>query len=70
MDKPTDWVSNLVIAAKKNGKMWLCLDPKQLNKAIKHQHYYMPTAADVQRDMSGKTIYTILYMADGFGTYN
>ena len=66
VDKATDWVSNLVITEKKNGKMRLCLDPKQLNKAIKREHYNMPTPGDVQRDMSGKTIYTILDMADGF----
>ena len=66
VDKPTDWVSTLAITEKKNGKMQLCLDPKQLNKAIKCEHYHMLTVAVVQRDMSGKTIYTILDMADGF----
>ena len=36
-DKPTDWVSNLVITEKKNGQIHICLDPKSLNKAIKRE---------------------------------
>jgi hypothetical protein len=66
VDKPTDWVSNLVITEKKNGQMRICLDPKPLNKAIKREHYNIPTPGDVQRQLNGKNIYTILDMADGF----
>ena len=32
VDEPTDWVYSLVIAEKSNGKMRLCIDPKDLNK--------------------------------------
>ena len=28
MDKPTDWVSNLVIATKKSGDQRICIDTK------------------------------------------
>ena len=35
MDEPTDWVSSLVIVVKKNGDLRICLDPRDLNKAIK-----------------------------------
>ena len=35
VDKPTDWVSNLVITEKKDGCMRICLDPKPLNHTIK-----------------------------------
>ena len=59
-DKPTDWVSNLVITEKKNGQIRICLDPKPLNKAIKRERYNIPTPADVQRNLNGKKIYTIL----------
>ena len=65
-DKPTDWVSNLVITEKKNGQIRICLDPKPLNKAIKRERYNIPTPADVQRNLNGKKIYTILDMKDGY----
>ena len=35
VDEPTDWVSNLVVATKESGDLRLCLDPQQLNKALK-----------------------------------
>ena len=35
VDELTDWVSNLVVATKASGDLRLCLDPKQLNKALK-----------------------------------
>lgn len=31
---PTPWVSSLVVVPKKDGKLRLCLDPKDLNQAI------------------------------------
>lgn len=39
VDEPTDWAHNLVIVEKKNGSLWLCLDPRHLNKVIKREHY-------------------------------
>ena len=31
VDEPTAWVSNMVIAKKKNGDLRICIDPKHLN---------------------------------------
>ena len=39
VDKPTDWVHNLVIVEKKNGSLCLCLDPRDLNKVVKRGKY-------------------------------
>ena len=33
--EPTDWVSFLVVIEKPNGNLQVCLDPRNLNKAIK-----------------------------------
>ena len=66
VDRATDWVSNLVITEKKNGKMRICLDPRPLNKAIKRERYIMPTAADVQAQLSGCKLFTVIDMKDGF----
>ena len=39
VDQPTDWIHNIVIVEKKNGSLRLCLDPRDLNKAVKREHY-------------------------------
>ena len=66
VDKPTEWVSNIVIVEKKNGSLRLCLDPKPLNGAIKRERHNIPTPADVQSQSSGKTIFTVVDMKDGY----
>ena len=48
VDRSTEWVSNLVIAEKKNGTIRLCLDPKDLNRAIRRKHIHIPTPEEVQ----------------------
>ena len=35
MDQPTNWVHKLVIVEEKNGSLRLCLDSRDLNKAVK-----------------------------------
>ena len=40
---PTDWVSSIVYSRKSNNKLRICLDPKDLNRAIKRPHYKTPT---------------------------
>ena len=43
VEEPTGWVKSMVITTKKNGALRVCLDPQNLNRAIKHQHYcYQP----------------------------
>ena len=41
VDKPTDWVSNLVIATKKSGDQRICIDPKQVNKALRRERHIL-----------------------------
>ena len=35
VDQPTDWVNSIVLIEKHNGDLRICLDPKDLNRAIK-----------------------------------
>ena len=44
VDKPTGGVNGLVIVEKPNGKLWICLDPRPLNQAIKREHLHLRTA--------------------------
>ena len=66
VDCPTDWVHNLVITEKKNGSMRICLDPKPLNVAIKREIHTIPTADDVQAQLCGKSVFTVVDMKDSY----
>ncbi len=50
---PTAWVSSMVVVPKKNGKLRICLDPKDLNRAIQREHYPLPTIEDVATRLHG-----------------
>ena len=59
--EPTDWVNSCVCVTKPTtGKIRLCLDPKDLNRAIKCPHRYMLTLEDVLPKLSGAKFFTIL----------
>ena len=45
--EPTDWVNSLVIVEKSNGQMRLCIDPKDLNKVVKREHFQIPTKEEI-----------------------
>ncbi len=57
VSKPTLWVRSLCITEKKNG---VCLDPRDLNRAILRQHYNIPTLEDIWSKLAGKKLFTIL----------
>ena len=42
IEEPTSWISNMG-AIRKPGKLRLCIDPRDLNKAIKRPKYKIPT---------------------------
>ena len=43
----TTWVNSTVVTQKPNGTIRLCLDPRDLNKVIKRNPYYVRTIDDV-----------------------
>ena len=56
----TDWVNSLVIVEKQNGRLRLCLDPRDLNKAIKREHFKLPTAEEIFAEMINLKYFTKL----------
>ena len=58
VDEPTDWVNSLVVREKPNGSLRICLDPKDLNKAIKREHYPVPTVDMVTNRLQGATLFS------------
>ena len=43
VSNPTPWISSMLAVSKKNGKVRVCLDAKDLNKAILRENYPTPT---------------------------
>lgn len=51
--EPTDWVNSMVAEKPRIGKLRVCLDPKDLNKAINRPHYPLPTLNDITAKLAG-----------------
>lgn len=66
--EPTQWVSSLVVVEKPNGKLRVCLDPKDLNRAILRPHYPMKTLEDVLPQLSKARFFTKLDARSGYWT--
>ena len=66
VDEPTDWVSSLVIVAKPNGKLRVCLDPRDLNKVVKREHYKLPTRDEISAEFAGAKYFSKLDASSGF----
>ena len=64
--EPTDWVNSLVVVEKPNGSLRICLDPRDLNQAIKHQHYKLPTTEDILSQMAGANFFTKLDASNAY----
>ena len=62
---PTPWINSMVEVVK-NGKLRICLDPRQLNKAIQREHYPLPTIEDVATRLHGAKVFTKLDVRNGF----
>lgn len=63
---PTPWISALLVVNKPNGDVRICIDPKPLNKALKRDHYPMPTIDDVLPNLSQAKIFSTIDAKSGF----
>lgn len=61
---PTEWVNSLVIVHKANGKLRICLDPRNLNK--QREHYKMPTRDEIHAKFSRATVFSKFDASQGF----
>ena len=67
IEEPTDWVNSLVLVEKPDGSLRICLDPRDLNKAIKREHDRLPTLDEIASRVSGATKFTKLDANKGYG---
>ena len=63
---PTDWCSPIVIAPKKSGNIRLCVDLRQLNKAVARERFIIPTVEEVLGRICGAQIFSLLDAKHGF----
>ena len=63
--EPTAWISSLVVVDKP-GKMRICLDPRELNKAILRPKYQMPILDELLLTLANAKLFTVLDANEGF----
>lgn len=63
---PTDWVNNLQLVEKANGRLRICLDPRALNKCIKREHFLIPTIEDLTSGLANARVFTVIDLTSGF----
>ena len=67
VDKPTEWVSALVAAKKKDkDEIRICIDPRNLNGAIERPHHPMKTIEQVVAEIPGAVYFSTLDAKCGF----
>ena len=47
VEEATDWVHVTHVVYKSDGKLRICLDPRNLNKAIRREHFKLRTHEDI-----------------------
>lgn len=64
--EPTNWVNSLVVVEKSSGNLRVCLDPQDLNKAIKRPHYPLRTLDDILPQLTNAKYFTKLDARSGY----
>lgn len=66
IEKPTDFVSSLVITTKPDGSIRVCLDPQYLNTQIKREQIMIPTLEEITAKLNGSCIFSTLDASKAF----
>ena len=64
--EPSLWISALIVVTKPNGDIRICIDQKPLNKALRRNHYPLPTIDDVIPDLKQAKVFSTINAKDGF----
>ena len=63
---PTEWVNSIAIAYKSDGNIIICIDFKDLNKAIRREHYPTPILEDIAARMPKVQIFSRVDATSGY----
>ena len=66
VDAPTEWCSPIVVVPKPNGKVRICGDFIQLNKAVLRENHPMPTTEQTLGKLAGAKVISKLDANSGF----
>ena len=67
VSKYPQWVANIVPVPKKDGKVWMCVDYRDLNRASPKDNFPLPHI-DTLVDNTAK--HSLFSFMDGFSSYN
>ena len=66
VDGPSDWVNSTVVVQKKDGGLRICIDPKDLNTALKREYYQLPTIEEITARMPGARFFSTMDARSGY----
>ena len=66
VEQPTKWCSLIVVVPKSNGRVRICGDFVQLNRAVQREVYQMPSTEETLAKLAGAKIVTKLDANSGF----
>ena len=65
VSQPPDWVNSMVVSSR-GEKIRICLDPGDLNKAVKREHYPIPTVDEIVAKIPEAKVFTVLDAKSGY----
>ena len=65
-DEPTDWVSPIVVARKKNGQLRICIDRQDLNRYLRRQPHPVPTVEELLPEVRNARVFSKCDVRNGF----
>ena len=68
INEATDWVHNLVLVRKPNGKLCVCLDPRTINRALRFNVHNSHTFQDISSSIRGVKKISKIDANSGFWT--
>ena len=66
VDETAEWCNNFVVVPKAKGKVWLCLDPAQLNQALIRLMHRGPTINDILLKLNNVQYMSIINATLGY----
>jgi len=66
VNEPTDWVSSITYVTKADGSLRICLDPRDVNLALKRGQHHTPTIEELTHKFSGATVFSKLDAKSGY----
>ena len=66
IEEPTDWVNSLHLVYKQDRSLRVCLDPRNVYKAIRREHFKLPTREEIMAKMSGGKYFSKIDCTRGF----